>query len=86
MLAASLGWNVSACDINPFSVAATKGNLESYNLQGKIKEGGVSPEKFPFEGNFDLIIWNLPYIPVSEIKDVLGPMEEAALIYNDEEG
>ena len=86
LLAASLGWNVSACDINPFSVAATKGNLELYNLQGKIKEGGVSPEKFPFEGNFDLIIWNLPYIPVSEIKDVLGPMEEAALIDTDEEG
>ena len=86
LLASSLGWKVSACDINPFSVAASKGNLESHGLDGQIKEGGVGPEVFPFTDKFDLIIWNLPYIPVTEVDDVLGPMEEAALIDTDERG
>ena len=86
MLASSLGWNVSGCDINPFSVAASRGNLESHNLDGVILEGGVGPEEFPFKGKYDLIIWNLPYIPLSEVNGLLGPMEEAALIDSDELG
>ena len=86
LLASSLGWKVSACDINPFAVAASKGNLDSHGLDGQIKEGGVGPEEFPFADKFDLIIWNLPYIPVAEVSDVLGPMEEAALIDTDERG
>ena len=86
LLASSLGWNVSGCDINPFSVAASRGNLESHNLDGVIMEGGVGPEEFPFKGKYDLIIWNLPYIPLSEVDDLLGPMEEAALIDTDEVG
>ena len=86
LLASSLGWKVSACDINPFAVVACKGNLESHNLRGTIREGGVGPEDFPFDDKFDLIIWNLPYIPVAEVEDVLGPMEEAALIDSDEVG
>ena len=86
ILAASLGWKVHACDINPFAVAATRGNL-SKNLQsGIVREGGVGPEEFPFDEKFDLIIWNLPYIPANEISEVLGPMEEAGLIDTDEEG
>ena len=86
LLASSLGWKVSACDINPFAVVATKGNLESHGLDGQIKEGGVGPEEFPFSDKFDLIIWNLPYIPVTEVNDVLGPMEEAALLDTDAKG
>ena len=86
LLASSLGWKVSACDINPFAVAASKGNFDSHGLDGQIKEGGVGPEEFPFSDKFDLIIWNLPYIPVAEVSDVLGPMEEAALIDTDERG
>ena len=86
LLASSLGWNVSGCDINPFSVAASRGNLESHNLDGAIMEGGVGPEEFPFKGKYDLIIWNLPYIPLSEVNGLLGPMEEAALIDSDELG
>ena len=86
MLASSLGWKVSACDINPFAVAACKGNLQSHSLEGQIKEGGVGPEEFPFSDKFDLIIWNLPYIPVAEVGEVLGPMEEAGLIDTDELG
>ena len=32
ILASSLGWKVSACDINPYAVAAARGNLQT-NLQ-----------------------------------------------------
>ena len=86
ILASSLGWKVSACDINPYAVAAARGNLRSNLQQGIVKEGGVGPEKFPFQEQFDLIIWNLPYIPASEINSVLGPMEEAGLIDTDDKG
>ena len=86
ILAASLGWDVHGCDINPFAVAATRGNLAKNLQSGVIKEGGIGPEEFPFNGKFDLIIWNLPYIPASEANEVLGPMEEAALIDTDEKG
>ena len=83
LIAASLGWNVHACDINPFAVAATRGNLEVNMQSGNVKEGGVGPEGFPFQGKFDLIVWNLPYIPAEEVSQVLGPMEEAALVDTD---
>ena len=83
ILAASLGWKVYACDINPFAVSATKGNLEQNGFNGIVKEGGVGPEKFPFEDKFDLVIWNLPYIVSNANDEYLGPMEDAALLDND---
>ena len=86
VLASSLGWEVYGCDINPYAVASTRGNLDTNLQSGTIKEGGVGPEKFPFNSKFDLIIWNLPYIPVSEVSEVLGPMEEAALLDTDNKG
>ena len=85
ILASSLGWNVHACDINPFAVAATRGNMAKNLQTGTIKEGGIGPDDFPFEDKFDLIIWNLPYIPAEEVKELLGPMEEAGLIDTDEQ-
>ncbi len=86
ILASSLGWNVHACDINPFAVAATRGNMAKNLQTGVIKEGGIGPDEFPFKDKFDLIIWNLPYIPPEEVSDLLGPMEEAGLIDTDEKG
>lgn len=86
VLAASMGWKINACDINPFAVAATRGNLDFNQQKGIVKEGGIGPELFPFDTNYDLIIWNLPYVPVSEVDQVLGPMEEAGLIDSDEQG
>ena len=86
ILAASMGWKVSSCDINPFAVAATRGNMIENQMDAEIKEGGVGPDDFPFSGNYDLIVWNLPYIPHSEIKEVLGPLEEASLIDTDKVG
>ncbi len=86
ILAASLGWSVSACDVNPYAVAATRGNSQNNLQQIVVKEGGVGPEKFPFDEKFDIILWNLPYIPHTEIDSVLGPMEEAALVDSDNQG
>ena len=86
ILASSLGWNVHACDINPFAVAATRGNMAKNLQAGTIKEGGIGPDGFPFEDKFDLIIWNLPYIPADEVNELLGPMEEAGLIDTDTKG
>ena len=86
ILASSLGWNVHACDINPFAVAATRGNMAKNLQAGTIKEGGIGPDGFPFEDRFDLIIWNLPYIPAHEVNELLGPMEEAGLIDTDRQG
>ena len=86
ILASSLGWNVHACDINPFAVAATRGNMAKNLQAGTIKEGGIGPDGFPFEEKFDLIIWNLPYIPADEVNELLGPMEEAGLIDTDTQG
>ena len=39
---------------------------------------------FRLEDKFDLIIWNLPYIPADEVNELLGPMEEAGLIDTDD--
>ena len=86
ILASSLGWDVHACDINPFAVAATRGNMEKNLQAGTIKEGGIGPDGFPFEEKFDLIIWNLPYIPAHEVNELLGPMEEAGLLDTDTQG
>ena len=86
ILASSLGWNVHACDINPFAVAATRGNMAKNLQSGIIREGGIGPDGFPFEDKFDLIIWNLPYIPAVEVGELLGPMEEAGLIDTDTHG
>ena len=86
ILASFLGWNVHACDINPFAVAATRGNMAKNLQAGIIKEGGIGPDGFPFEEKFDLIIWNLPYIPADEVDELLGPMEEAGLIDTDTRG
>ena len=87
IFAASLGWAVSACDINPFSVIATKGNMEKSGYRANIVEGGVGPDKIPFNDRFDLIVWNLPYISVEEINvEKLGPMEDAAMVDSDEIG
>jgi len=86
VLASYMGWIVSGCDINPFAVAATGGNLSASGFRGEIKEGGIGPDRFPFEEKFDLIIWNLPYVDPGEISEVLGPMEEAALIDSDDQG
>jgi methylase of polypeptide subunit release factors/biotin-(acetyl-CoA carboxylase) ligase len=78
---ASLGWEVTACDVNPFAVACTRGNLETNDLSGKVCviESGIG-EEMPISENTDLIVWNLPYLDEEvDHPGLLEKMEEAAL-------
>ena len=86
IIAANMGWKVHGCDVNPFAVAASRGNMASNSQTGDIREGGVGPEIFPFNEKFDMIVWNLPYVPLTETDQVLGPMEEAAFLDTDQKG
>ena len=82
------GWKVSACDINPYSVASAR-RLFSENsaLEIIVKEGGPGPktdgdfQQWSDGQNYELIFWNMPYI-IPDIDDGshLGPLEDAALI------
>lgn len=80
--AAIRGWRVSACDIHPLAVAASRGNAadHGYAANLEIREGGPGDGDgwHPSTGA-DLIIWNLPYLEL-EGEERLGPLEDAALI------
>ena len=86
ILAASLGWQVEASDINPYAVAATRFNAIENNVEISTSEGGIGPAQdgqhtqWMNPGSYELVIWNMPYIPADEIQEYLGPMEDAALI------
>ena len=89
ILASKLGWDVTACDINPFAVAATQGNSKSNGIHSiKVVEGGVGPDsktisnnKWYGTGKADLIVWNLPYLGEKQLEEgLIGPLEDAALI------
>lgn len=89
--AAKLGWNVDACDVNPYAVAATRHNATEAGAEVNVIEGGIGPqgeEPFAWQpGAYDIVLWNMPYIPADEIGDqLLGPLEEAALIDTHPEG
>ena len=89
--AAKLGWKVDACDINPFSVAATRHNASEAGVEVNVSEGGIGPrdeQSYAWQpGTYDVVLWNMPYIPADEISDqLLGPLEEAALIDTHPEG
>ena len=91
--AASRGYKVTACDINPYAVASTRANLSLHGFVGEVHEGGPGPRldggKHQWGGHrsYDIVVWNLPYLPASEMEgERLGPMEEAALVDNDEVG
>ena len=93
-LAYRQGWQVTACDINPFAVACTRGLAEQNNIEMKVFEGGPSPKidgdisQWTGDTKFDLIFWNLPYLKLdlTENNQTLGPLEEAGLIDTDKNG
>jgi len=90
ILAAKLGWTVTACDINPFAVAACIGNAKANNVsQIEVNEGGPGPKivnnlgskKWYGSGSADLVVWNLPYLSNEQMEHgILGPLEDAAMI------
>jgi len=80
--AALRGWKVSACDVNPLAIAATRGNAASHglHLDTEIREGGPGDvSHWHPEYGVDVIAWNLPYLEPQQ-GDSLGPMEDSALI------
>ena len=93
ILAARMGWKSHACDVNPFAVACTIENSRLNYADVFALEGGPGPKQdesilnWWHDKKHDLIIWNLPYIRMKNLpKETLGPIEESALIDNDEYG
>ena len=89
LLAASQGCSVHACDINPMAVACTRALLTSHNVRGEVREGGPGPSEdgdprqWGGDRLYDVVAWNLPYLPLPQEGPYLGPMEEAALVDSD---
>jgi release factor glutamine methyltransferase len=92
IFAAQLGFEVTACDINPFAVAATRNAAASNGVVIEANEGGPGPntdgsvEQWAGREPFDVIVWNLPYLTHEEDTPLLGPLEEAALLDTDQKG
>ena len=57
------GCKVMAVDINPEAVKATKENAAANNLKLKVVESDLFDN---VGGKFDMIIFNLPYVPVED--------------------
>ena len=59
--AARLGWNVDACDINPFAVAATRHNAAEAGIEVLVSEGGIGPQDEQsyawHPGSYDVVLW-----------------------------
>ena len=90
LLAARQGWKVRTCDINPFAVMATRQSAKKADIELDVREGGPGPiedgeiNQWAGAELHDLIIWNLPYLELPTSSDeVLGPLEEAALLDTD---
>ena len=79
MVLATLGWEVSACDLNPFAVSATRGNMEHNGIPGshKIIESGIG-ENLAIPKGTGLVIWNLPYVERGDEDDAFEKIEEIA--------
>ena len=79
MVLATLGWEVSACDLNPYAVSATRGNMESNGITGsqRIIESGIGENLAIPEGT-RLIVWNLPYLERNNDDDEFEKIEEMA--------
>jgi biotin-(acetyl-CoA carboxylase) ligase/methylase of polypeptide subunit release factors len=84
-------WRCSACDINPYSVAATRALFSNYGFPPEmVREGGPGEganSAWAGDENYDLIVWNLPYMsPPQNATELLGPLEESALLDLEKDG
>ena len=93
LVAARFGCVVTACDVNPLSVACTRAHFKRYGLEAAVFEGGPGPVEDGGAGQwggldtYDVVVWNTPYLGVNALEDgTLGPMEEAALTDTDAVG
>ena len=82
MVLKTLGWEVTAYDVNPYAVACTRGNMEANGLLSgtvEIIEAEFGKD-FPIPEDTDLIVWNLPYLDEDvNNSGILEKIEEAAL-------
>ena len=82
ILLASMGWDVSACDVNPYAVAATRGNVERAGFENlvSVDEGGLGEPDWRLQQGVSLVVWNLPYLSPPELDSpTLEPIEEASV-------
>lgn len=64
------GADVVACDIDPAAVKCTERNAKKNGIKMEIVQSDLFSN---VDGDFDLIVFNLPYLPVSDE----GPMAKA---------
>ena len=87
IFAASKGWRVTGCDVNPMAVAAARGNAQRHGHRLIVHEGGPGPAadgsdaQWGGDASYDLVVWNMPYLapPDNMGEQHLGPFEEASL-------
>jgi release factor glutamine methyltransferase len=58
-------WNVSGCDVSKEALQVAERNSKEFQLEVEWKEVDILSQNFP-EGNWNTIVSNPPYIPVSE--------------------
>ena len=81
MVLKTLGWEVTAYDVNPYAVACTRGNMDANGISGKdgIYEAEFGRD-FPIPEEADLIVWNLPYLEEDvNNSGILEKIEDIAL-------
>jgi len=82
ILLASIGWSVTACDVNPFAVAAARGNVKKAGFSDMVSvdEGGPGEPGWELQKGVNLVVWNLPYLDPPEHDEVsLEHIEEASM-------
>ena len=68
--------------MNPFAVAATRGNVERAGFEDfvSVEEGGPGELGWRLQQGVSLVVWNLPYLsPPEPDSAMLEPIEEASV-------
>lgn len=87
MTLAEKGWNVTSIDVNPYAVAATKSNsMRNGYVDIHCIEGSFDEIEYLQDELFDLVVWNLPYLPIPTTGPYLEPMEDASMLDHGKDG
>lgn len=76
IVAANDGGVVVATDINPNAIECARFNARSQDLDGRI-DFRLGDLFSPVSGEFDLIVFNPPYLPVSREESTGAPIEHS---------